>query len=137
MNLSATSEPLRAANRKIDAYLARFSAAPVCGSDQERDALVELHAALESAGSVVRTARSPETQAGGDELVRYRNNLVRLHAVLRRMHGDALILKAAVLQRQRHLDLAKRWYCTSLASTPKENCGTPPALTGKRARRRG
>jgi hypothetical protein len=118
MNPGAAFEPLREANRKIDAYLMHFSRAPVCGSDREREALAELGAVLRSAGGLIgNILRGSETQAGRQEFVRYRNNLVRLHAVLKRMYGDALELKSAVLKRQRHLDLTKQWYDASLAST--------------------
>ncbi|HTV66775.1 MAG TPA: hypothetical protein VMD98_14290, partial [Bryocella sp.] len=115
MNLSAIGEPLREANRRIDAYLTRFSGATVCGSDPERQALSELECTLKSAGIVIGAFHNGASRANDPEVLRYRNNLVRLHAVLGRMQSDALVLKSALLKRRSHLDLTKQWYCTSLA----------------------
>ena len=88
----------------------RFSGAPVLGTDEEVQALLQIERSLQSVGvfwmdvcSAVKTARS------ATNWLRYRANLVRLRHELAIMQSAALSCRERLALRQKHLQAAKAW----------------------------
>ncbi len=111
-------ELLRQANDRFGRFFARFSGAPVLGSDEEVAALLQVESTLKSVGVFLdgRLQRS-ENSALRDELARYRANLLRLRHELATMQTAAASCQRQLLDRQRHLHAAKAWCAASRSTT--------------------
>jgi len=111
-------EALRRANERFGRFFARFSGAPVLGTDEEVEALLQVEATLQSVGAFLdgRLQRS-QAAAVRDELARYRANLVRLRHELASMQSAANSCRARLIARQKHLHAAQAWCAASRATT--------------------
>lgn len=115
---SAGLEVLLQTNERIGAFFARFSGAPVQGTQEEVEALLQLAAALRSVGALL-DGQLQNSRASGvrEELARYRANLLRLQAELGSMQSAAMLSRDRLLMRQKHLNAAKAWCMASRATT--------------------
>lgn len=109
---------LRRANERFTRFFARFSGAPVLGTDEEVEALLQVENTLHS----VRTYLDGRLQGNQlvsvrDELARYRANLIRLHHELAVMQNAAMGCRARLSARQKHLHAAQAWCAASRATT--------------------
>jgi hypothetical protein len=113
----ASLELLRRANDRFGHFFARFSGAPVLGTDEEVEALLQIERTLQSVGVFLdgRLQRNKAVQVC-DELARYRVNLVRLRRELAHMQNAAIGCRAQLASRQKHLQAAKAW-CTASRET--------------------
>jgi len=114
----AALELLRRANDRFGRFFARFSGAPVLGTDEEVEALLQVERTLQSVGAFLdgRLQRSQAAEVR-DELERYRQNLLRLRQELAVMQNAAMGSQARLLARQKHLHAAKAWCAASRATT--------------------
>ncbi len=99
---------LRRANERFRGFFARFSGAPVLGTDEEVEALLQVEQTLQSVGAFLdgRLQRSKTAQVC-DELAHYRVNLVRLRHELATMQSAAIGCRARLASRQKHLQAAR------------------------------
>ncbi|MFZ0311877.1 MAG: hypothetical protein WAL85_04135 [Candidatus Korobacteraceae bacterium] len=113
----ASLELLRRANERFSRFFVRFAGAPVLGTDEEVQALLQIERSLQSVG-VLLDGRLQRCQNGAvrDELARYRANLVRLRHELAIMQSAALSCRERLALRQKHLQAAKAW-CTASRAT--------------------
>ena len=78
---------LRRANERFSRFFARFSGAPVLGTVEEVEALLQIENTLQSVRPYLDgRLQNNQTAQVRDEIARYRANLVRLHNELRAMH---------------------------------------------------
>ncbi len=114
----ANLELLRRSNERFDRFFARFSGAPVLGTDEEVAALLQVESMLKSVGALLdgHLQRSQAVPLR-DELARYRANLVRLHHELDNMQNAAAGCRDRLLARQKHLHAAQAWCAASRATT--------------------
>jgi len=117
MNPASHLDLLRRANAHLENFFARFSGAPVLGTDQEIEALLRVERALHS----VRALLDGSPQEGTDretldELARYRTNLHRLRGELAIMQESAAGCRARLFVRQKHLHAAQAWCAASQAT---------------------
>jgi hypothetical protein len=118
MNEQVSMELLRRANERFGRFFARFSGAPVLGTDEEVKALLQIEDTLHSVGVFLdgrlQRSQSPPVR---DELARYRANLVRLRHELASMQSAALSCRERLASRQKNLQAAKAWCAASRATT--------------------
>ncbi|MGD0930716.1 MAG: hypothetical protein ABR902_08705 [Candidatus Korobacteraceae bacterium] len=113
----ASLELLRRANERFRRFFARFSGAPVLGTDEEVEALLQVEQSLQSVGALLDgRLQGNKSTAICDELAGYRTNLVRLRQELAIMQSAALSCRARLAMRQKHLQAAKAW-CTASRAT--------------------
>jgi hypothetical protein len=112
----ANLQLLRRANDRFRRFFARFSCAPILGSEEEVEALLQVENALRSVGAFLdgRLQRSQAAQVR-DELTRYRTNLVRLRQELANMRSAAIGCRTRLASRQKHLQAARAWCAASRA----------------------
>lgn len=109
---------LRRANDRFTRFFARFSGAPVLGTDEEVEALLQVEHTLQSVrGYLDGRLQGSQTVTVRDELARYRANLVRLHHELAVMQNAALGCRARLAERNKHLQAAQAWCAASRATT--------------------
>jgi hypothetical protein len=109
---------LRRANERFGRFFARFSGAPVLGTQEEVEALLQVESTLQSIrGYLDGRLQHSQSTAVRDELARYRANLVRLHHELAVMQDAALGCRARLSARQKHLHAAQAWCAASRATT--------------------
>ncbi|MGA2373077.1 MAG: hypothetical protein ACLP3R_04750 [Candidatus Korobacteraceae bacterium] len=114
----ASLELLRHANERFNLFFTRFSGAPVLGTDEEVESLLQVEQILQSVGSFLdgRLQRS-KTEQVCDELARYRVNLIRLRHELAYMQSAAISCRERLASRQEHLRAAKAWCSASRATS--------------------
>lgn len=117
MNMDDARDLLRSANARLENFFTRFSGAPVLGTNQEVEALLQVEDALRSVRALLRPclkeSNECEIQA---ELARYRTNLMRLRHELAIMHESAAGCRARLFARQNHLQAARAWCAATRAS---------------------
>jgi len=117
MNRDTCLELLRRANAHLEHFFLRFSGAPVLGTNEEVDALLQVERTLHSVGALLKgglqETKDRETQ---DELASYRANLLRLRRELAIMQDSAAGCRARLFARQKHLHAAQAWCAASRAS---------------------
>jgi hypothetical protein len=101
------------ANAQLSQFFASFAEAPVEGTRRELEALRQVEDTLQAVGAVLRTAQDEPQTGIGEQLVCYRRNLLRLRQELARMQQAALISRALVSARLRHLHGAQAWCATA------------------------
>ncbi|HUI83931.1 MAG TPA: hypothetical protein VL240_06895 [Candidatus Binatia bacterium] len=111
-------ELLRGANARFERFFARFSGAPVLGTDEEVEALLQIERTLETVGDFLdgRLQQSQHSEVR-QELGRYRANLLRLRQELAIMQSSAADSQTRLLARQKHLHAAKAWCAVSRVTT--------------------
>jgi len=109
---------LRRANERFARFFARFSGAPVLGTGEEVEALLQVEYTLRSVGCLLdgRLQKSA-IPAVRDELARYRANLVRLRQELATMQSATVACRARLFAREKHLNSAQAWCAASRATT--------------------
>ncbi|HKD86074.1 MAG TPA: hypothetical protein VKB58_15075 [Terriglobales bacterium] len=110
-------EVLQNANEGISQFFARFSGAPVLGTEEEVEEMLRLASTLRSVGALLDGHLHKQGDALRDELVRYRANLLRLQAELGAMQSAAAVSRDRLLTQQKHLNAAKAWCMASRATT--------------------
>ncbi len=100
---------LRHANRHLHRFFARFSEAPVLGTEEEVAELLQLERTLHSISSLLNDLQKRKDRAIHDELAIYRANLLRLRDELTNMQDSALACQGRLLARQKHLHAAQAW----------------------------
>jgi len=109
---------LRRANERFGRFFARFSGAPVLGTDEEVQALLQVEQTLQSVRAYLDgRLQQSQTATVRDELARYRTNLIRLRHELAVMQNAALGCRARLSARQQHLHAAQAWCTASRATT--------------------
>jgi hypothetical protein len=110
-------ELLRRANAHFGRFFERFADAPVMGTDEEVEALLQVERTLHSIGVLLdgRLQTSADQQVR-EELSRYRENLVHLRSELSGMQQSAAGCKARLYSRQKHLHAAQAWCAASRAT---------------------
>jgi len=116
LNQDACLQLLRHANACLARFRARFSGAPILGSDEELEALLQIREALESVGALLdgRLQAVQDAQVR-QELAWYRQNLVLLHGELAALQDLATSCRTRLASRQKHLHAAKAWCAASRA----------------------
>ena len=117
MNIDDALNRLRRANDCLEKFFARFSGAPVLGTNEEVEALLQVEGALRS----VRPLLRPSLEASQErqiqtEVVRYRANLLRLQRELAVMQDSASGTRARLFARQSHLQAARAWCAATRAA---------------------
>jgi hypothetical protein len=117
MNTAGHLDFLRRANVHLENFFARFSGAPVLGTNEEVEALLRVERALHSVRALLdgglKETSDHETQ---NELARYRANLLRLRRELAMMQDSAAGCQARLFVRQKHLHAAQAWCAASRAT---------------------
>ena len=109
---------LRRANERFGRFFTRFSGAPVLGTDEEVEALLQVENTLQSIrGYLDGRLQGNQTVAVRDELARYRANLVRLRHELAVMQNAAMGCRARLSERNKHLHAAQAWCAASRSTT--------------------
>ena len=105
---------LRCANMRLENFFARFAGAPVLGTNEEVEALLQVERALHSVGPLLGGAleRSDERETR-EQLARYRANLLRLRRELATMEASACDSRARLFARKKHLHAAQAWCAAS------------------------
>jgi hypothetical protein len=114
----ASLELLRRANERFSRFFARFSGAPVLGTDEEVESLLQIEQTLQSVGAFL-DGRLQDNKSSHicAELARYRTNLVRLRHELACMQNAAISCRGRLAARQKHLQAAKAWCAASRATS--------------------
>jgi hypothetical protein len=108
---------LRRANDRFGRFFARFSGAPVLGTNEEVEALLQVENTLQSVRAYLDgRLQSSQTAAVRDEIARYRANLIRLRHELAIMQNSALGCRARLAARNKHLHAAQAWCEASRAT---------------------
>lgn len=111
-------QSLRRANERFGRFFARFSGAPVLGTDEEVEALRQVESSLQSVGALLDgRLQSSRTVQVRDEIARYRVNLLRLRHELAVMQSAASDCRTRLLDRQKHLRAAQAWCAASRGTT--------------------
>jgi DNA repair exonuclease SbcCD ATPase subunit len=114
----ANLELLRRANQRFDHFFARFAGAPVLGTTEEVEALLQMEATLKSVGAFLDgRLQSSQADLVRDELACYRANLVRLREELARMQNAANHCRTQLSARQKNLHAAQAWCAASRSIT--------------------
>jgi len=117
MNTTGHLDLLRRANVHLENFFARFSGAPVLGTNEEVEGLLRVERALHSVRAPLdgglQESNDRETL---DELARYRANLLRLRRELAIMQESAAGCQARLFVRQKHLHAARAWCAASRAT---------------------
>ena len=115
LDTSERLELLRRANARLRQFFERFSGAPVLGTDEEVEALLQVERSLQSIGALLgegRLQKSDDSETR-EEVFRYRANLVRLRDELATMQQSAAGCRARLDSRQKHLHAAQAWCAAS------------------------
>ena len=107
-------ELLRRANAHFGGFFERFAAAPVMGSYEEVEALLQVECTLHAVGGWLdgRLQKSADHEVR-QELARYRENLLRLRRELANMQESAVGCRSRLYSRQKHLHAAQAWCAAS------------------------
>jgi len=109
---------LRRANERLSRFFARFSGAPVLGTEEEVEGLLQVEGALHSVSALLdgrlQDSRTAEMR---DEVARYRANLIRLRNELGVMQDAASSCKSRLVTRNKHLLAAQAWCAASRSTT--------------------
>jgi len=109
---------LRRANERLGRFFARFSGAPVLGTEEEVEALLQVEGTMQSVGALLDgRLQSGRTTEIRDELALYRANLVRLRNELGAMQTAANGCRARLMAHNKHLQAAQAWCAASRATT--------------------
>jgi len=109
---------LRRANERFSRFFARFSGAPVLGTNEEVEALLQIENTLQSVRPYLDgRLQNSQTVQVRDEIAQYRANLLRLHNELGAMRNAAMGCRARLSQRNKHLHAAQAWCAASRATT--------------------
>ncbi len=113
---TAHVELLRRANAHFSQFFARFTGAPVLGTDEEVEALLQVERTLQSVRVLLdgRLQQSTDSEVR-DQLTLYRINLLRLRGELASMQDSAAGCRARLDMRQKHLHAARAWCAASRA----------------------
>lgn len=114
---SANLELLRRANSSFARFFARFSGAPVLGTGEELQAMLQVEGTLKSVSRLLdgRLQKTSEPKVR-EELARYRVNLLRLREELAEMERSAAGCRDHLRDRRQHLHAAQAW-CTAARAT--------------------
>lgn len=108
MTTLSALEVLRHANAHLGQFFARFSGAPVLGTNEEVGAMLQIERTLKSVGALLdqhsQQSADPEIR---EEFAKYRANLVRLLRELSAMQDSAASCRARLFARQKHLQAAR------------------------------
>lgn len=114
MNTAGRLDLVARANARLENFFARFSGAPVLGTNEEVEALLRIERALQSVRAVLdeglKESSDHETQ---EALARYRANLLRLRLELAMMQESAAGCRTRLFVRQKHLHAAQAWCAAS------------------------
>jgi hypothetical protein len=111
-------ELLRRANSRLTQFFDRFAGAPVLGTDEELQSMLEVEYTLKSVAALLDGRLQSDPAVGvRDELARYRVQLLRLRNELFRMEQSAASSRARLSARQKHLHAAQAWCEASRATT--------------------
>ena len=115
---SASLKVLHRANTCFAGFFAHFSATSTAGPDVELRALLQLHEALQSVGTLLdgRLQRSLNREISV-ALDCYCQNLIRLRSQLVLMEQSAMNRRERLDLRQQHLSGARAWCVASRAIT--------------------
>jgi hypothetical protein len=117
MNTGGRLDLLGRANMCLENFFARFSGAPVLGTNEEVEALLRVERALHSVRALLDAGAIDTTQPETlDQLARYRANLLRLRHELAIMQESAAGCRARLFVRQKHLHAAQAWCAASRAT---------------------
>ena len=109
---------LRRANERLARFFARFAGAPVLGTQEEVEALLQVESAMQSIAALLDGGlQNPRTAEVRDEVAQYRANLVRLRDELAIMQNAATKCRQRLLARNQHLQAAQAWCAASRATT--------------------
>jgi hypothetical protein len=104
---------VRQANVRLRRFLDR-SGAPVSGTNEEVEALLQVEEILQSVGVLLDSGvQKVDDLAVREELVRYRENLLLLRGELSVMQESATAFRAHLYSRQDHLQAVKAWCVAS------------------------
>jgi len=108
---------LQHANERLGRFFARFSGAPVLGTDEEVEALLQVENTLRAVGQLLNgRLQNNALPAMRDQLASYRANLLRLRQELAAMQSATLSCRARLVAREKHLHAAKAWCAASRAT---------------------
>jgi hypothetical protein len=111
-------EVLRQANDHFGHFFARFSGAPVLGTGEEVEAILQVKQTLHSVALLLdRRLQKSDVAAVQDELQRYRQNLLRLRHELAIMQSAAIATRGRLSARQNHIRAAQAWCAASRDTT--------------------
>src|SRR5580698_30933 len=111
-------ELLRQANSRLTRFFDRFAGAPVLGTDEELQAMLEVERTLKSVAALLDgRLQSDPTVGVREELARYRVQLLRLRDELARMEQSAAGCRSRLSARHKHLHAAQAWCAASRATT--------------------
>jgi hypothetical protein len=114
---TAGVELLRSANESFQRFFEHFAGLPVQGTAEEVTAMRQVEQTLQSVGRLL----NKDVQASPDprlrsEILRYRDNLLRLRQELSAMESSAASCRSRLSNREQHLDAAKAW-CAATRTT--------------------
>jgi hypothetical protein len=114
---AASLDLLRSANETFRRFFEQFAGAPVRGTDEDVQAMLQVERTLRAVGRFLngdgKAAQSDELR---EEIARYRENLLRLHQELSTMQRSAHSSRARLFTREEHLQAAQAW-CAATRST--------------------
>ncbi len=115
---SGSLELLRRANSRLAQFFVRFAGAPVFGTDEELQSMLEVERTLKSVAAFLDGRLQSDPAVGvREELARYRVQLLKLRDELARMEQSAAESRAHLAARQKHLHAAQAWCSASRATT--------------------
>jgi hypothetical protein len=114
MNPDTRLISLRRANEQLASFFARYANAPVVGTSEEVEALVQVERTLKSVRALLKTGFQHTTDdEARKELAVYRGNLIRLRHELAILQDSAIGCRARLFARHEHLHAAQAWCAAS------------------------
>ena len=116
VNDSTRLELLQRANACFSAFFENFCGASAAGPEEELRALLQLHEAMESVGSLLDGGLQAATARQIREALDcYRQNLIRLRSQLSLMEQSTMASRERLNLRREHLSGARAWCVASRA----------------------
>jgi hypothetical protein len=110
-------DALRRANAQLTNFFACFSGAPVVGTREEVEALLQVEHTLRSVARLLKQGvQRSSDPAVREELASYGTHLLRLRRELAIMQNSATGCQARLSVRQNHLHSAHAWFAASRAT---------------------
>jgi hypothetical protein len=117
MDSAAGLDLLRSANEGLRRFFEHFGGVPVCGTDEEVQAMFHVERTLRAVGRFLNgDLKAAQNDALREEIGRYGENLLRLHQELSTMQSSAHRSRARLITREEHLQAAQSW-CAAMRST--------------------
>jgi hypothetical protein len=114
---AASLELLRSANESFRRFFGHFAGMPVRGTEDEVEAMLQVEHTLRSVGRFLKgDLNATRDDEMGEEIARYRENLLRLRRELSAMQSSAHRSRARLFTREEHLHAAQAW-CEANRST--------------------